>query len=289
MVVVNAFGFAQTLTNHRLLESLTSEYGVVFHRCVTGCTSPNWPSDVYVPFSDFGEIVSCMAHDLQMPIGFDALRSMVGNAKQKEALREEILNGKATILLDNMGEVSRIVSVVALRCRRDDGHILVQVGKSSGGVLQTQWVLPGSKQRMGELPRDAAARIRNTKLPDIGAVSNGSFEREVVWKESAKYGVRTKYLRTTQSVEVSLSAVSSRTAHNLLSRQVVGGVQQLEGTDFHISQEADGNVTIFAWVPEEDFKQHTYPDLADKLREWLLKMPMLDRVLTESLQVHEEL
>merc|ERR1712039_500846 len=57
--------------------------------------------------------------------------------------------------------------------------------------------LPGGKQERGELPSETMERMFQNRLkPLAGHVQGQRMEREVTWKESKEYRMRTKYLRT---------------------------------------------------------------------------------------------
>ena len=115
-----------------------------------------------------------------------------------DQLREEVIDGRSTVLSNTKRQAERVVAVTALRI--DNGDLfLAQLAKwdgCSGSPVRVVVELPGSAQKAKEVPTETAERILRTKFwadPSFALVTG--MERSVTYKESPLYRVETKYLR----------------------------------------------------------------------------------------------
>lgn len=214
---LSAEGLARTLRRHQGIHEIALEYCKHFHRRIVSAKPPDapWPTDLMVPFTDFGDLVTSMDKDVQVTIGLSALdqvqQQMSGWAWLPrlptgiEKLREEVEKGKSVVMMNGNNELERVVSVVALRAEDDDGRVFAQLGKltAEGAPEEVACQLPGGKQQQGELTTEALQRILQAKLePLADKVEILGTERLVEWNMSRGVGLKTKYLRTVCSARL---------------------------------------------------------------------------------------
>jgi hypothetical protein len=215
LLAVAAERVFQAAQRYYLIRDITQEYCIHFHRRLVSSKPPSapWPNDLQVPFTDYGDLVVSMTKPVQEAIGLQALLQaeamahrtwQLGRAPNTlEKLRGEVMTGKSTVVVNGQGEIERVVSVVALRiqqgdyCLEDQPLQLVEIGRWNGTRIVPTCQLPGGKQERDELVGDAARRLMDSLLePIVNRVKLVNMKRQVEWKESKEYGVRTKYLRT---------------------------------------------------------------------------------------------
>ncbi|CAK0822917.1 unnamed protein product [Prorocentrum cordatum] len=193
---------------------LVRAYGVQFHRRLQSAKPPtaDWPDDLQVPMTDWSDIVFSMGEWAQVIIGTDAVRQtfhsrhqhLRSKASTLSALTAEIREGRSTVMLNASGEMERIVSLAALEIHNDRLQLLVELGKSDTGSMEPSGKLPGGKQQRGELVRETVDRLLDTKLaPICPQLEVGHLKRDLQWKPSQEYGVRTKYIRHVVSLSFS--------------------------------------------------------------------------------------
>jgi len=204
LLVVQADGVVEVLQIRHIARDLTLAYAHQFHRCIITSTPPNasWPTDIQVPFTDYGDLVQAMEEVHQVTIGLAAVESVVARPRHKLYgktllnLTHEVETGKCTVMLNGDGELERVVSVVALNILNKDRRVLVQIGKHTGLEVSIGCQLPGGKQERGEFASDAAQRIMDTKLRAYADFVNFiGISRQTELKQSQEYGINTKYLR----------------------------------------------------------------------------------------------
>merc|ERR1712083_181295 len=79
-------------------------------------------------------------------------------------LRCEVRGGKTLLIVNEQGDIERIVPVVALELIRDDGRVLFQLGKLHDSHIEIQCQLPSFKQGFKEDIEDVILRIFETRL-----------------------------------------------------------------------------------------------------------------------------
>lgn len=209
LLVIEADKVIRAAAKHRFILELTLQYGRQYHKCVVSAKPPNaaWPDDLSVPFTDWPSIVCAMDSSIKTTIGLDAITSMNpppvltgGWAFSKEQLKQEVMDGRSTVLLNTEGDPERVVSVTTLHVVGEGGQFLAQLGKwdgHHGSPIRAVVELPGSAQQMNEFPHEAAQRILSRKFhADPALVQLISSHREVSYKESPLYKVQTKYIKT---------------------------------------------------------------------------------------------
>merc|ERR1711920_478330 len=185
-----------------IIMDIANEYCIHFHRRVMSAGPPHaaWPNDLDVPFSDYCDLVVSMKREVQLIIGMDAVALLEQSgrwSKPFDKLTDEVRDGKSVAAVTGEGNVIRVVSLVALRVERPDGHILVQVAKWENSQMKAACQLPGLKQDRGELVGEAVERLFDTKLPFLAEwVTITSTAREKMEKASKEFGVDTRYLKS---------------------------------------------------------------------------------------------
>lgn len=189
------------------IHRVAREYGRQFHRRIVsaGSQGADFPTDLYVPSTDWDDMVLSMTSQVQSIISLAAAERLeVGRTTRRTtisrsdniALREEITAGKSILILNAHGVPERIVSVVVLHISNGDGHVFAQVAKYEHGMATPTCELPGMKRENSELLGDALARLRSTKLSPLD--NNLQVMRSeclTTTKRSKQHKVNTKYLR----------------------------------------------------------------------------------------------
>lgn len=231
---IRADGVFSAMQKHQLIKEITVGYGSHFSsRIVTaGPPTSEYPTDLEVPFTDFGEIVASMEHNLQILIARDALQKwsdtpcaadafskfptyameqahleLVTNVfhgrKVKEVdvvtMEREVSDGQAVVVLNGDGKVQRVVSLVAFEVTNEEvpGQVFVQLGTVQQEALVADCTLPGARLLRGETPMVAVNRIMETKLYGVQQnISIESLVRESEYKDSGVDWLEKIYLRT---------------------------------------------------------------------------------------------
>jgi len=243
-----------------------------------------------------------MTQDAQVIIGLEATKAY--RWKKGAApdgcmrLEQEIKSGKSLVILTGAGEIQRVVSVVALRVRRQDGNIFVQLAKweqSSGVCPHVQ--LPGGKQERGEQPFDSVQRFLDTTLSPLADSEVEHMERDVTERLSKDYGVRTKYLRTVclGKLDVNFCAprcvskhacsstgrISRASGSSLSSFLMSGPVNELllrmiELPVYFVRDKRSSAESVsgafFAWLPVADFEELSSQRSEEIVSHWLADM-----------------
>ena len=231
-------------SKHRFICQVTLQYGVQYHKCAVSARPPNeWPDDLHVPFTDWMDFVCSMPISVRSAIGLNALAHMSAPnilaaktwAFAHSQLKEEVMDGRSTVILNSSGQAERVVFVTALHITEGDGNrFLAQIAKwdaQFGAPIRAIVELPGSTQQFMEAPFDAARRILKTKFQVDDAVGKvHDLKREVSYKESQGYKVHTKskwsasWRRTNSDLESRTSSVASADAEPVRSTPTLGWV-----------------------------------------------------------------
>jgi len=178
-------------------------------------------------------------------------------------LEEEVEKGDCDILVYPNERVLRVVIVSALRLINDSGQVLAQVAKVFQGTLLLRCTLPGTKQGVGEDPKEALDRMLDTKLlPIRNGVSIVKQTRDEEFRVSKKYGVNSKYLRTVfhaefQQVNYAETPVVQRPATGsrlLRSNSTVSST--LESLNvFTLGEPSNAeSISVFAWLEPDEYE-----------------------------------
>merc|ERR1712203_35420 len=74
-------------------------------------------------------------------------------------LETEVRAGQCCLTVSGEGDVERVVAVAAMELHREDGLILVRLGKWENGCVAPLVDLPGTKQRQGEAAKLVLRRV----------------------------------------------------------------------------------------------------------------------------------
>lgn len=186
--------------------NITEEYCRSFHRRLQAAVPPAsaWPDDLQVPQTDWSDLVLSLSRETQTVIGLDALREAAESRKWSKSatgmdkLGLEVESGKSTVMLNALGEIERVVSLVAMKLCNEQDQMFIQICKLESGQMSMKPAcqLPGRKQDRGELVIDTFDQLLANKLNVVSHdVEVTHTEREFEHKESKEFGVRTKYQR----------------------------------------------------------------------------------------------
>mmetsp|Transcript_74658 Transcript_74658/g.228436 ORF Transcript_74658/g.228436 Transcript_74658/m.228436 type:complete len:950 (-) Transcript_74658:81-2930(-) len=211
---IHAEKFLETVHLDMIIKDLALEYCKQFFRRVVSAGPPHapWPNDLEVPYTDYCNLVVSMSREAQVTIGRHAVGLLAkgwNKGLAMETLIDEVRNGKCIVVATGEGDIIRVVSLVALRVERDDGHIFVQVAKweRDSDAIRVACQMPGVKQERDELVGDTVQRLFATKLQllankvDITGTTRENFE-----KPSKEYGVHTRYLKAVCSARLKAGA-----------------------------------------------------------------------------------
>merc|ERR1719330_1878647 len=168
--------------------------------------------DISTALIDFDSILPSFSSHSRQLIGGVAIRNIrkrIGWKKLHVSYAREVLEGKSCFTINWQGEVERVVSIIALRLLHTDGRILAHIGEWDGDRIHASCRLIGKKQKHGETPHQTRTRLlRGVLAPIAHAIRCTHAELNVVWKESKRMDVKTKYLRTVNHAELTCAESS---------------------------------------------------------------------------------
>jgi len=223
--------FQGELVSYPLARSILADYCVVFHlhmkETEVDPSDLGWAVDHYDLISALPRITrqtlsTCVLRNFKVAKGSvsTAAQEVFGkrinlNRTYIEKLREEVNLGKCdlNIVCD---EIVRTVFIIAVRISMHvresyplDGsqRFLVKVADVKGGrLVQSSCVLPGTKRREQESSAKALERFMGTDFNQVAEVLRENLaprpDTNVSIKDSANFGVRTRYLRTTYATHL---------------------------------------------------------------------------------------
>lgn len=302
---IRAEGVFLAMQKHQLINEITVGYGTHFFSRIVTAAPPTcqYPTDLEVPFTDFGEIVASMDHSLQMVIARDALQGQrgvqphldslskfpyareqvqldlvahrLGRKRNQEVsaftLEKEVSKGEATIVLNGDGEVQRVVSLVAFDITNEDtpGEIFVQLGKYEEGSLVADCTLPGARIKLGETPLAAANRIMETRLHEAHeSITMERLQRETdSAKDSGVDWLRKLYLRTV--------------AHAIMCGPILAPTVRVQRSEAHfpmkeayVFHNPQGKIVLYGWVQRSQFQFFKTYEGENSLSSWLSSLEM---------------
>jgi len=249
---------------------------VQFHQRLVSARPPwaEYPTDLCVPHTDYGDIVASMPPAVQRNISLQALALYNGSQPTRwstigvrKNLETEVLSGRSLLVVTGDGSVRRVVSVVALHLSNSDGALFVQIGEFRGNGVAPNCQLPGTKQQPNETYSEAFQRLLGSGLDTLlqGRVQLQESHQEISQTPSRTMGVYTKYVRTVCSANMrggaainapSLAYKSPSPAHNRTLR--TGPVSHpafanvAERTVWAAPQRA-GAWGLYTWLQPDEF------------------------------------
>jgi len=288
LMAIDAEQMVASLGRNRLIRDITQQYAQEYHRRLAAAQAPFWPSDITVPFTDFGSIVHSMEHRLKVAIGLSSLEQLPWSFQSMGAnhLREEVMKGRCAVVVNCDGSVERIVRVAALRISRKDEMVLAQMGYFQGGIFTVACTMPGTKLKRGETHQAGVARVLATRLnPLRDAVAITSFTEEDTSKyeaESLRFRVKTRYYRTVCSANVSRT-YSAPVIHATRSEKVTSEVHlgEVLRNDIYVFPWDDGRQGIYTWIHERDLESLKAPRSQRHVEEWAKTLRIDEDILED--------
>jgi len=281
LLALQAEPFLRVLAGHPDLYTVAQDYAGAF--CNAACREPPDALNDLKMVLDHESIVSAMPLESRTVMSSAAMLWMErrdqwsGRLFQRQgmqALSEEVDSGDCDLVLYAPDRVLRVVTIVAIRIMREEDHrVLAQIGKCIRGTTMGRCTLPGTKVRVGELPRDAVERLVASKLaPWKDAVSLGMGEVDVEERVSKKYGVPSKYMRTVYHSQLDETEVAQDAEQELARRPHPEGDQAAHNASIHGhrseearqivenkaftlgDKESPHSLFIYAWLPLHEFE-----------------------------------
>jgi len=239
VLMLNSDALERSVSRSHMLRQFFEEYSFAFHKRLVEASpvsAGTWPDDLQVPLTDYGEIVLGMPQFEQNFVGLKVLERMESqyslpwrgmSEKRIHELEKEVGSGRCVLIENKEGGAERVVSFTGLHMETSCGKVLVVLAKKgldSDGELEPEGQLPGVKQHQGELPNQALRRMMREQLrPFAKAVRVHSFRREDRHENSARYKIKTNYIRVIYSAslpETFTSSLCERSPRNRLPRQL---------------------------------------------------------------------
>jgi len=279
-----------TLKKDRRTWQVSSAYAEVFHQRVCGAKPPKeWPSDLGVPQTEFGDIVMAMDKEIRTTISLHGIRKMKSLPIVKQnSLWDEVMSGKSDLSVNKKGEPERVVRVVVLQLQRDDGDIFVQLGKEGDEEQGQRHIVPACALPAMKLNTEdtidehVAYRKLLTKLRPLAGSSQ--LKRIEVANEdgpSNRFSVHTRYQRMIchadliwpiegETCSVDRVANSSALHGHWLAKNIVWSSDG--PVDMHRDVYAfchDGRTSVYTWLSESEFEDLKQKEKQQFIRHWI--------------------
>jgi len=235
VLMLGSEALVESISRCTELRELFEEYSCTFHKRLVSASpfsATTWPDDVQVPLANYGEIVLGMQQVEQHFVGLKVLEKLEAqyslpwqgmSEKRMAELEREVALGRCVLIENREGLAERVVSFTGLRIRHPCGKILVVLAKKridSDGELEPEGQLPGVKQELGELPAQALRRLMRDQLrPFAKDLRVHSLRREDRHEHSARYNIKTNYIRVIYSAELSSDFSPLNSTSLTLSKQ----------------------------------------------------------------------
>jgi len=275
------------------LTNFFQQYSLAFHRRLVSAVPPAavWPTDLSVPFTDFGEIVLSLGPREQKFVGTKALqnleqRSFAWKGMSMHAiqqLQQEVSSGRCVIIENVDGNVERVVPITGIRLSRFDGKVLIVFAKKhvEDDDMEVSGQLPAVKQQAGELPGQALQRLlRELLQPFAKEVLIKRMGREDKHEISARFRINTTYIRViytatlTQASTLSCSPVPLSEHGKTLNGRPQWHTQSvrwsLPSHDECFLLRDSHSVFVCGWVDPEAV--NVVHKMSKQLREWIGKI-----------------
>lgn len=296
LLSVKSAAMVRIVSRNPALGHVCRGYCMAFHQRLVSAKPPaaSWPSDLEVPFTEHPDVVILMNRQRRSLIGFLALEALQSHwhwrllVKQHdlEELTEEVQSGKSTLAESSGHAVERLVAVAVLCLKRDDGRVLVQLGKWEEGSVVPKCTLPGSKLHDCELPVDAVQRVLQEELwPFAHGVRKGRVEQVVESRESARYRLKTRYVRTIQYATLSRDFVEPLLPTPIGVGSLPSNMQHHAKSDLFLLR-VHKKTYLCAWIAQELHEALSSPSGDKALKAWVssVKVDEIDSSPTGSAQ-----
>jgi len=296
---IDGVKLAESVSRDMIIMDIATEYCKHFVRRVNAAGPPHapWPNDLEVPFTDYCDLVFSMKPEVQVTIGVHAVGLLAKSGpgtKASEKLANEVHVGKSIVVVTGEGTIVRVVSLVALRVQREDGHVFAQVAKWEDSKLNASCQLPGFKQDRGELVGEAVRRLFNKNLKLLAdKVTITGTVREIAEKNSKEYGVHTRYLKSVCSATLHPDACVDApkcgvvdpvgepecpAAVDSADAEILAALQKLPA--FAPGSPGGASRIVYAWLPPDLFSTLTSGGKDHLLNTWVATLTLPDATLT---------
>ena len=286
LLTVNSDRMLKAMMRHGLITVITIAYARIYHGYVISAVGPDgFPSDVPGDSDDFKfwNIVSRMSHELQEAISLHAIQTAANvrmthrgknqfqvGFKHYQRLKEQVLQGSATLLLTNDGGLQRVVNVMRFRMSREDGRVLMALGKQHHmGQMIPNFALPGQKIHRDESRDESLHRFLNNRLESRFRVGQHYFSYHVDEGMSKTYNLPTVYRIVSCFAEGEVKRTqdsSSSVDHESL--ELPSCPIDAKWRNWEILTCRDGGAWyIYAWIPSEEVRN--FENKADAASSWL--------------------
>jgi len=292
LLTIEAERFVKVCNKKTAVSEIAKQYGRQFHLRIISAVPPHapWPSDVEVPFTQGAYANDLITHEVGLGL-YNRAKSELRCKLTEELLRgleHELRQEKCTLQVDPQGQLERVVAVVTIKIFHEDGTFLTQIGRwTTNGGVKVQCELPGTKRCLSEPPQLALQKILDKELgPLKDYIEIRDTLHETLTKESPKYGMNTRYIRTVHQA-ILLPSCQWENALILYGRpeKDVNGSDAYEvvsdepriSSDAPIGRNAvyilnqDKSPRLYAFVTEDEFTS-VEESSNDKVKKWLTKM-----------------
>jgi len=295
LLIVSHITMFPILRKHRVIEELARCYRDCYHKRVIAAKPPKleWPTDLYVPFSEYEDIVSSMDRELQRVVGYNALVTFKQNASGAKFLwgqevfrdlQSEVLNGSSILLVSGTGEVQQHIFWMSLQIENKGGLVLALLGRRVGTEVRADCMLPGAQLRQGERRSDAARRILEEQLSRSGMdVTVKSFDKvSGSGRPEFKMGCAVSYMRTICIARATKGPTIQGRRPALVAGRSLAGEYQMR-TVFGVERKDE--TLFYAWLRTTELERFKSPENETQLREWL---HAVNHASAEVIDHHEE-
>lgn len=287
ITLVGVEGAISALHKERLSMDISVSYGTQFHKCVCKAKPPfsSFPTDLTVPFGDFGDIIQQMEVDreLRATIMMHVLkRSRTMNANALQTLYDDLLNRKSDLSFNSDGEAHRMVHLLALHLLREDGCVFAQIGKVGefNGKISPECNLPATRHNSLENLADVCDRLLSTKLSPLKrCVKVVSSTQEPFEAPSKRFHVSTEYQKTVCHCQLQCpievptcvfrdrerAGVSPRTSTHGQRQQIVPDISERQVYAFS----HEDQTTVYTWLAVDEFDRLRNADMDTFLQNWI--------------------
>jgi len=287
---ISAISLLKVLQTHPLVAKFTQQYGRAFFERTIGAKPPyaSWPTDLRVQGTEASDL---MSDELSKKL----LQELSGSItdEQMTALQKELDAEKCAIVRNDVGEIERVVALVVLRLTwPETEEILVQVADwEPGRSVKPTCTLPGCKRQRGEAPESALQRLMTKEMQPFTNLINfmWSLEENLDVQESARFGVRTRYVRTVQLGNLLPAAeqpelpvapyrsvipeAESRPSMTIVKTRSASSFSDFDWKEFllkDILMVNNGDVIrLYSWLAISDFDHLSSPAGKDDLKAWI--------------------
>mmetsp|Transcript_47509 Transcript_47509/g.152599 ORF Transcript_47509/g.152599 Transcript_47509/m.152599 type:complete len:1047 (+) Transcript_47509:68-3208(+) len=206
---IDAAAFGKLVMRQRFFKYFAVEYGLAFLDRVAGVEQKNIakPSDLQLEFTSLAAILPTMSSESRLLAAAAATKFARGHLGRRrlgddafgigQEFEKEAREGKCTLMLNEKGDIERIVAIQVIAIQNDEGKVLTEIGKvTADQTIAVDVKLPGKKQIGGEASQSTIQRVLQDILaPYASSVKTTHVELEESSQISKRAGLVTKYMR----------------------------------------------------------------------------------------------